>query len=279
MTRRTFLRRTAILARSGTLAASGCLGYAYFAERRWLRHERIEVGVRHLPAGMDGYRIVQLTDIHHERFMPDGTLAAMVEQANALNPDALALTGDFVTASSGGIERLARFLAELRARDGVFGCFGNHDVWNGRRAIGAALAKAGVQMLVDDARRIGGPGGSLLMAGLDSAWAGRPRLRQALVDRRTREPVVLLMHEPDYFDFVAPTGQVALQLSGHTHGGQVALPFWGAIHLPRWGKKYERGHFERDGSQLYVSRGVGCTGLPFRFASRPEITEIVLRST
>ncbi len=259
------------------MAAAGCAGYAYFAERGWLKQERIEIAINDLPAGREGFRIVQLTDIHHERFMPDSTLAAMVEQANALKPDLIALTGDFVTASSGGVDRLARFLAELRATEGVFGCFGNHDVWNGRRAIGEALSKANVRMLVDGSQRIDGPGGSILLAGLDSAWAGRPKLHRAVADRRRREPVILLMHEPDYFDFVFPTGQVALQLSGHTHGGQVALPLWGALHLPRWGKKYERGHFVRQSSQLYVSRGVGCTGLPFRFASRPEITEIVLR--
>ena len=122
--------------------------------------------------------------------------------------------------------------------------------------------------------------GDLFVAGLDSFWAGRPSLTDALRDWRPGLPLLLLVHEPDGADKIAPRGIAGLQLSGHTHGGQVCLPGPRPIplHVPSWGKKYKHGLHRVGALQLYVNRGIGCVGVPLRIGCPPEVTELTLRS-
>jgi predicted MPP superfamily phosphohydrolase len=118
----------------------------------------------------------------------------------------------------------------------------------------------------------------LFVAGLDSRWCGRPKLPSAMTTCPRNAPAILLMHEPDFADTAAKDRRVALQLSGHTHGGQVCLPGLGALITPRWGRKYIAGWYRIGALQLYVNRGIGCTGLPVRFACPPEVTELTLEA-
>jgi predicted MPP superfamily phosphohydrolase len=116
----------------------------------------------------------------------------------------------------------------------------------------------------------------IFLAGLESAWAGHPNINLALSRRREGDPVILMMHEPDFADTAAAAGRIALQLSGHSHGGQVRVPLVGAIRLPSWGRKYDQGLYKLDGMRVYTNRGIGMVKHPVRFNCPPEVTVMTL---
>jgi predicted MPP superfamily phosphohydrolase len=186
------------------------------------------------------------------------------------------LTGDYITSTVRTVSTLAEPLAELKADAGVFGCLGNHDVGCGRVQVARALETHGITCLSNTGRGLTKHGETLWIAGLDSAWGGRPDLARALAGRPANSGTIVMMHEPDYADTIAHARVPLLQLSGHTHGGQCCLPGGVPVHLPIWGRKYPKGLFQVGAVQLYVNRGIGCIGVPVRFSCPPEITEITL---
>lgn len=268
-TRREWLRRVGMWSAGVGLAGGAVPVYARWVEAERLAVEQVRVLVRGLPDRLAGYTIAQLSDFHADRYLSDGLLAQVVEAVHQARPDLLALTGDFITNNPMGLERLQGWFGRLEARQGVWGCLGNHDLWNSRGMVGEALRKAGVELLVN--RGIMLPGG-LFVAGVESVWGGRPDLSRALRGHDGRAPVVLLAHEPDLAEEFCQEPRVRLQLSGHTHGGQVRVPGWGAPILPRFGRKYDAGLFRVGGMQLYTNRGLGMVGVPFRLGCPPELT-------
>ena len=245
-----------------------------------LRVTRVASVLPHLPAGLHGFRIVQLSDLHLEPFTKPRHIERAVETCNALRPDLVALTGDFVTNTARPAGLLAELLSRLEAPHGVFACLGNHDFWSDAAAVERALADRGIGVLRNETRLIRTGGGDLPLAGLDSRYVGRANLRSALDGWRPDRPLVMLQHEPDVADDLAAAGVAALQLSGHTHGGQLRLlgrpPH--ALRRARWGKKYLSGRYQVGPVQLYVNRGIGCVGVPLRLMCPPEVTEITLLS-
>jgi len=262
------------------VAGAGSFGWGSLVERHWLTVERQSVVLPGLRVGMDGFRVVQLSDLHLEPWTKAAEIAEAVTACNELKPDLVVVTGDLITGSHKPAGELGHLLSKLVARHGVFVSLGNHDVWHKPLEITKALWQHGVLVLRNDGRRVRTAGGELFVAGLDSFWAGRPNLDDALRGWQPGLPLLLLVHEPDGADKIAPRGIAALQLSGHTHGGQVCLPSPRPVPLrvPSWGKKYKHGLHRVGGLQVYVNRGIGCVGLPVRFACPPEITEITLRS-
>jgi predicted MPP superfamily phosphohydrolase len=262
-----------------TLAAGfGAAGaYSALVEPHRLSLERVAARLPKLPAALEGFRIAVLSDFHLHPFTKIDHVQETVRLANGLRPDLSVLLGDYVDATVDAIHELAPELGRLNARCGVFGILGNHDYWKGAKVVIGALEKAGISVLENSGVPLTVEGSTLYLAGLESAWAGRPDISQALATRRGDLPTILLAHEPDYADRAVRDGRIALQLSGHSHGGQVRLPGIGALQLPSWGRRYDHGLYHLGNMQLYTNRGIGLVKLPVRFNCPPEVTEITLQ--
>ncbi len=266
------------LGAAALLGAGGAAGaaYALLHEPRRPRLERVTLRFPELPAGLDGLRIGQLSDLHLGMRFSAANSRWAAEVLAAEQPELVALTGDFVSYDH-AIDELPAVLAPLAASPAPLGMFavpGNHDYWEGLPAIRRTLAPLGIEFLVNARRSVRRGGADLLVAGVDDHWNGRPDLAAALEGAPRDAFKLLLAHCPDMADEAAERG-VALQLSGHTHGGHMRLPGLGAFCLPRHGWRYPVGHEQVGAMQLYVSRGIG--GLPLRLGCPPEVTVITLR--
>jgi uncharacterized protein len=283
LTRRRFLKAT-------LWGAAGLALYAGEVERHWIEITQHEVRVPGLAAAFDGMRIAQLSDIHMDEYSEPFFLRHAVERINDLQPDAVFLTGDYVTKnivprkfSLGAAWQCANILTGLDCR-ARYAILGNHDVIVSAAVVAEALADNGMTVLVNACLPIEREGARFWLAGLDDPVEGKPDPERAIppaIRQIASEPVVLMCHAPDYADKLLehPAGKaVAWMLSGHTHGGQVRLPFVGALELPPMGEKYVEGWFRFGSMQLYVNRGLGTVGVPFRFDCPPEITVFTLRA-
>ncbi len=279
LTRRQFLK----LSIGSTFAGIASLGAttvdAIAVEPRMLSLERVEFHLRRLPPAFDGLRIVQLSDFHHSAYTGDAEVRASVDLANALRPDLVVLTGDFVSAvqSDRHAEPCARLLAMLSAPLGVLGIMGNHDYWADGELIRSTMRAHNIPLLLNDAVPIERDGARLWLAGIEDVWMGRHDLARALHSVPPGEATILLAHEPDFADEAAHY-PVDLQLSGHSHGGQVRLPVVGPLVLPEYGEKYTMGRYRVGDLQLYTTRGIGLIPPPLRLNCAPEVTEITLRA-
>jgi len=275
--------------KAGMAGAAGLAIYSGEIARHWLEVTQRDFVLPNLPAAFDGLRIAQISDIHMDEFTEPFFLRHVVHKINLLNPDAVFLTGDFVTDgighrhfAVGSAWQCAAILKELECPQ-VYAVLGNHDVIIGAKKVTEALTASGITVLRNAYLPMERSGGRIWLAGLDDPLEGHPNPELAIpasIRNQPDEPVVLLCHAPDYADrlMAHPAGQaVDLMLSGHTHGGQICLPFLGALALPLWGKKYVEGFFRLGGLQLYVNRGIGTVGLPFRLNCPPELTLLTLR--
>jgi len=262
-------------------AAAGAAGAAWagWVEPRRLVTVRETLALPHWPAALDGVRLGVLTDIHGGAPHAGAkAIARAVDRLNAEAPDAVLLLGDFIDAHVLWGGRLppadiARELGALRAPLGTFAVLGNHDWKQAGHAIWRALEDAGIEVLENRAVEAG----DLYVAGLADLRLRRPDLPSALAGIPPDAPVILLTHDPDVFPFVP--NRVTLTLAGHVHAGQVAIPVLRRPAIPsRYGERYARGHVVEDGRHLYVSSGLGTSGLPLRFLAPPEIVVLELRS-
>jgi hypothetical protein len=266
---------------AGVLAlAARRLTYAALAATAEVEVTRVTIALRYLPAAFDGFTIAHLTDMHLGGWMTPERMFAAAEYVNDLEPDVIAITGDFIhDLSNVSPAALTRSLSTLRARECIVGVLGNHDHRHGAAQVAAAVEQAGLTLLPNRYIALSRGEASLYIAGVDDIWVRKQNLSGALDGIPPESAVVLLAHEPDYADEVAARRRVGLQLSGHTHGGQVRIPGWGAPVLPWLGKKYDAGLFNIDGMALYVNRGLGMIPPYVRINCRPEITHITLSST
>jgi predicted MPP superfamily phosphohydrolase len=276
--------------KAGLLGAAGLTLYSGEVERHWIDVTHHDVELRSLPADLHGMRIVQLSDIHMDDYTEPFFMRRVIERINQLKPDAVFLTGDYVTARKSpnraaqqAAWQCAEILKGLECRS-VYAALGNHDIGSGAAEVESALRGSGISVVRNSCLPIERGSGRLWVAGLDDPFAGYPDLDKAIPEniRGVRnEPVVLLCHAPDYATQVQqhPVGQaVDLMISGHTHGGQIRLPLIGALVLPPMGQRFIEGWFQFGGMRLYVNRGIGTIGVPFRFDCPPEITVFTLRS-
>jgi predicted MPP superfamily phosphohydrolase len=273
------LRWVAGIGLATVAAGVGGVSYAFAVEPDWLAVERVTVGVPDLSPALAGLRIAHLSDLHWGPYTGQKEIRAAVERANALSPDLIVLTGDYVLWSADYAVPCARELAALQAPLGVFAVPGNHDYWTDIEVVTAQLRAAGVTMLRNSAYWLGVGGVPLWLVGIDDVTEQHHDLEAALVDVPSGEPILLMVHEPDLADDVARLPhQVLLQLSGHSHGGQVNLPPLGPLVLPSLARKYPAGLQTVPGSALwvYTSRGVGLIPPPVRFNCRPEIALLTL---
>lgn len=247
--------------------------------RRLPRTKRVEVSIEGWPSALDGYRIVQISDIHIGPTLRRSFAARLVERCNALGADLIAITGDLIDGNVNFLRDEVAPFAELRARDGVYFVTGNHDHYSGAEHWVQRIRELGIQVLRNRRVAIERDSARFELAGVDDLSSGRlgdghgHDLDAALAGWDGQAPLVLLAHDPRSFDQALRRG-VALQLSGHTHGGQL----WPFEWLVRLQTRYVAGLYRRGGAQLYVSRGTGYWGPPMRVLAPAEITEIRLRS-
>lgn len=269
--------------------AAGLALYAGEVERHWIDVEHRDIYIAGLPEQFEGMTIAQLSDIHLNEYTEPFLLREAVDHINHMRPDMVLLTGDYVSAeilpkhlTMNAAWECASLLAKIACPQ-KFAILGNHDCMAGADEVADALRKNGIPVLRNAFLPIQRDRARFWLAGLEDPVCGRPdpdRAIPAVIRNAPHEPVILMCHAPDFVDDLAahPVGwSISLVLSGHTHGGQVRLPFVGALRLPEGGRKYVEGWFPVGPMQLYVNRGIGAVGLPFRFDCRPEITKLTLR--
>jgi hypothetical protein len=222
-------------------------------------------------------KVAQLTDLHHSLFTPLEEIQRAVHMANHLRPDMVALTGDYVTLSPAYIWPVARALGKLRARLGVFAILGNHDFQVDPEEITRALRAQRIRVLRNSHCALRSRSGNLWVVGVDDLWWEAADIRAALRSIPARDPKILLCHNPLGIRMAAAHG-IDLMLSGHTHGGQVRLPMVGSVYgRSKLGERFVEGWNRLDGTQIYVSRGIGKVLVPLRFGCPAEITILHLR--
>lgn len=289
-TRRKFLQ---VAAAGAALGALGVAGDGVIFEPNQPQVVPLEVPLARLPEAWDGFRIAQVSDIHYDEYFSAMPLRKGIDIVNRLQPDLVVLTGDFVTApmhlrrrhnsaqertaAAKVIEPCAQLLAGLRASSGVLAVHGNHDAGTDPAHITTVLQSHGIPVLSNRSIALDRQGNRLWLCGVDDVLDGKADLALALRGIPPDEPVILLAHEPDWADHVVRY-PVDLQLSGHSHGGQIRIPLIGAPYLPELGRKYPWGLRHIGPLTLYTNVGIGTIRIPMRFNCPPEITLITLRA-
>ncbi|MFO0666016.1 MAG: metallophosphoesterase [Polyangiaceae bacterium] len=253
------------------LAALALSLWGVFIRRHWLLTHETRVPIESLPSAFDGYRIAHLSDLHIGSLTSQATIDAWVERTNAAAPDLVVLTGDYVTNGTVFHEDIARALGRLKARDGVYASMGNHDYFGEGEPLLGLLDAVGVSVLRNRGVLVERDTHSMYIAGVDDTWTKRDDLALALRDRPDGTTTVLLAHDPSTFVEASRAG-VDLTLSGHTHGGQVAVPFLArALSLSHLAHRFHLGIYREGRSTLYVHPGLGTTGIPIRLGVAPAI--------
>jgi uncharacterized protein len=249
-------------------------------------HPRIvrrDIELRRWPSRLDGFTIALLGDFHYDPYFSVHPLKAAISIVNGLRPDLIVFVGDFVTAPLMGdseraapaAEPCARLLRQMQAPHGLWAVLGNHDFATDPRHVAAALRAEGIQVLANGAASVERDGARFWLAGVNDVLWGAADLDLTLRDVANGEATVLLAHEPDYADAVVRYG-VDLQLSGHSHGGQVRFPFVRPLYLPDLAKKYVWGLYTIGPLTLYTNAGLGTVNVPVRWNCPPEITLLTM---
>jgi predicted MPP superfamily phosphohydrolase len=239
-----------------------------------IEHERINLD--RLPRPFDGFRIVQLSDVHHGPFSDREQIERAVDTANRLKPDIIALTGDYISKERRYAAPCAEMLGKLKARYGVYAVLGNHDHWTDAALITDLFRAEGMTVLINEGMHFELEGESIWLAGVDDTMVGLEDISLALAGARDDEMKLLLAHNPVVLRRAA-RASIDLVLSGHTHGGQVAIRSErSASGRPR--RRMLKGLGRQGNTQIYVNRGLGTVVLPIRYGCPPEISLLELRS-
>ncbi|MEN8716356.1 MAG: metallophosphoesterase [Verrucomicrobiales bacterium] len=249
-------------------------GYGSLIEKRLVSVTKKEIPLQEAHGSLDGFRVAVMGDFHHDDFGDNDLIRRAVEEINAEGVDLVMLVGDFVSEDPRALSPLCNELQNLRPRLGSFAVHGNHDRWHVGSVLGKHLIDAGIRLLSNESVEFT----DVVVAGLDSIWGGNPDLPGTFKNAGKDKPIIAGWHEPDTFNLYQDP-RVALQVSGHTHGGQICAPVKGPILLPRYGKLYPYGHYQKNGSSLFVTRGIGTLTIPARFLCQPEVAILTLRGT
>ncbi|MEA5418789.1 metallophosphoesterase [Spirulina sp. CCNP1310] len=240
-------------------------------EPRWLEVKRVDLVLPRCDRILKDFKLVQISDLH-VRSLHSNTLDRVVDQINAQAPDAVVITGDFVTKDDDldADRPLLAPLKRLRAKQGVYGILGNHDHWTNPLIVRHFLRENQIRDLSNQAIALTPGATPLILAGIDDPWVGQPDLPGLLQRLPPEGCAILLAHEPNFADTAAQTRRFDLQLSGHSHGGQIRLHRF--YNLPPMSDRYPSGQYPVGKMIQYTNRGIGMGGLPMRLRSRPEIT-------
>jgi uncharacterized protein len=282
--RRDFLKLLKAATVELSLLGIGGAAYGYWIEPNWLKVEKVNLTLERLKPSFHGLSIAQISDIHMGGWMNMDRLQHVVEVVLAQKPEMLLMTGDYLTGhifntyTEQSIRNLIDVLAPLAKSIPSFAVLGNHDYWTNAEAVREMLRACQITDLTNTVFTWRRGAESLHLCGLDDVWEGDVRLNHVLDQLPEDGPAILLVHEPDYADTSAMAGRIDLQVSGHSHGGQIVLPFYGPPILPYLGRKYPRGLYQLGKMFQYTNRGVGMLDPPVRFNCAPEITLFTLQS-
>lgn len=270
-------RRKAMKLAAATLSSVAIGGGIYtLMEAKWCRVLEVTLKIARLPKPFVGTTVAFLADVHHGPFVPRSYIQHVVAMTNALNPDLVLLGGDYVHRHPRYIAPSIAELGKLRGKLGRFAVLGNHDNWEDGPATQAALAASGITELTNTGVWLNRDGARLRLCGVGDLWTEQQNLMAALEPTSHSDAVILLSHNPDYVETLTDR-RVSLVLSGHTHGGQVVVPGYGAPMVPsRYGQKYVRGLVQGPVCPVFITRGVGTVTPPVRFCCRPEVVLITL---
>lgn len=279
-TRRQFLRWTAA---AGAVALAGD---SILLEPNRPRVVRKDFFLPRWPERMNGFTLALLSDFHYDPYFSTHPLHAAIPLVNDLRPDLIVLAGDFVTVPNFGdvrkgalaAEPCAQLLRQMTAPYGLWAVLGNHDEVTDYKHVTRALQAANIQVLANQSQAMERDGARFWLAGVNDVLSHTADLSKTLRRVPAEEAVVLLAHEPDFADEAA-NFPIDLQLSGHSHGGQVRIPFLPPLYLPRMAKKYVWGTYRVGPLTLYTTAGLGTIGVPMRLNCPPEITLLTLRRT
>ena len=233
-----------------------------------------QVNIPGLPSRLDGFKVVQLSDIHRRRITPDIAIKRAVAIANSTHPDAAVLTGDYISRKYGDIKPCFDMLSHLKTRYGIFAVLGNHDHWLDADAVSSSIRKHGIVLLNNDNVRLSN---GLYIAGIDDLISGNPKPGATVKGIPHNEPIIMLAHNPRTVDGFE--GRRGLFLCGHTHGGQVNFPPIPRNKLPfSIDPYYVAGLYPHGKILVYVNKGIGMVNPALRFQCRPEVTLFVLHS-
>jgi len=282
LTRRDFLKLLKAGAIDLAVLALGGVGYSVLVGPAQFTVETVHLKLPRLPRAFAGLRIAQISDIHMGSWMNLDRFQQVADLVLAQKPDLLLITGDFLfghnfnEASKGDLKDLINVLAPLAAELPSFAVLGNHDYWTNSKAVRAMLGACQITELTNTVFTLTRGGENLHLCGVDDVWEGDVQLENVLSQLRDNSAAILLAHEPDFADTSAATGRFDLQVSGHSHGGQVVIPYYGPPILPFLGQKYSSGLYKVGDMFQYTNRGVGTGMLPVRFNCPPEITLFIL---
>ncbi len=270
-TRRSFLKKLGWAA-AGAVAGLTALDVAY--EKTWIEVTRPRIVVPGLPPEFEGFRLCQITDVHHGPYLSLDHVHDIVRLALQQAADAYVITGDMSHRDARYVPPVWDAFSELQAFMGVWCVMGNHDHWHGIEASRRGAREAGIVELRNRGVPLERRGARIWLAGVGDLWEDEQDLSAALRGVPNDEVAILLTHNPDYADEMFDR-RVKLMLAGHSHGGQVWLPLLGPIAVP-CRRIYTRGLVQTEVSQIYICRGLGMTTVPFRMGSRPELAVIEL---
>jgi uncharacterized protein len=284
-TRFSLSRRKFILG-AAAVGAVGIGADSVFLEPNHPRIVRQDITLRRWPAELHGFTIALLSDLHYDSRFSVHPLQNAIGMVNGLQPDLILLTGDFVTASAfdGGEEKAASnaepcaaLLAQMHAPHGSWAVLGNHDWATDPRRVTQSLNEQNIHVLANQSAPLEINGARFWLAGVSEILFRTSDLPATLATVPRDEATILLAHEPDYADYAAHH-PIDLQLSGHSHGGQIRLPFLPPLYLPEMARKYYAGLYQVGPLTLYTNIGLGTMGVPIRLNCPPEITFITLHS-
>jgi uncharacterized protein len=275
--RRNFYRQIIKSLLALLLFAAALLGYGLYIEPNWFEVKEISLNLPHLSPAFDGYKIVQISDIHADRYFRISNLDTVAQKINDQHPDLVVLTGDYVSKGRvpEAVGAIATSFRQIEAKDGILAVLGNHDYWAKAKDVTRELTRYQIKLLKNQLVTINRGSEQLSIGGVDDVWAGKPNLKAVLKDLGSKQGAILLAHEPDFADIAAASHQFDLELSGHSHGAQVRVPFSDVV-LPYLGRKYPHGQYQVLDMIQYTNRGIGLGGIPVRLNCRPEITSFVL---
>jgi len=282
LTRRDFLRLLWHGFLSSALLATGGIGYGFLVEPGLFSVETVRLELARLPRSFSGFRIAQISDIHMGGWMNLDRFQQVADLVRAEKPDILLITGDFLLGhqftddTRRDLDDLANILSSLTETIPSFAVLGNHDYWTDADAVRKMLSSSGVTDLTNTVFTITRGHDNLHLCGVDDIWEGDVRLEEVIARLEDDHTAILLAHEPDYADVSAATERFELQVSGHSHGGQVSIPLFGPPILPYLGEKYPSGLYQVGNMFQYTNRGVGMNRLAVRFNCPPEITLFIL---
>jgi len=256
------------------------VGDAFFIEPNISHISTNKLKVPYLPSALNGLKVVHLADLHYKPDKDEGLLSSVVEKVNQINPDLIMLTGDYVDHDTSGIDPMLKYLAKLKSKHGILACMGNHDGWNANgEYFKTKFEKNGIQFLINENTALKINNETLHIAATDFIWKGKPDPIATLKGIPSSAPLITMVHEPDYFDTMLEHRDHYLQLSGHTHGGQCRVPFINyAPKKVKYGKKYIYGEYTKENSSVFVTKGIGTTGIRVRFSCLPEIALHTLKA-